>query len=340
MGLAASQARLLTITSRLHDIELKQQNISNQKMRLANESDEVSTAYSKALNTQRFTLNNGTSNVKMNIKNLLNSGSGYALRTKDGKRVTSSDKDKFFAAVCEDMNRIMKECNSAYGKGKDAQKYANDPKYKEGYDWWQSVIKSNSLAENQAASFAIMMQTDGKYNGYEDWGRAYGINTGLTPSLDEIIAAAKEKGVTISREEHLKYLEEFKQIVGENSTGNIKDGTFTITMQTVSFDEKQMNDPNWLYNMIEAGELVLINANGKEVSTSSAKDIDTEYDKEVATRAEAEYNAATSKINRKEKILDNEARKLDTEYSAMNTEYESLKNIIKNNSDKTFNLFS
>ena len=87
MGLAASQARLLTITSRLHDIELKQQNISNQKMRLANESDEVSTAYSKALNTQRFTLNNGTSNVKMTIKNLYTPGSKYQLKTKDGKMV-------------------------------------------------------------------------------------------------------------------------------------------------------------------------------------------------------------------------------------------------------------
>ena len=37
MGLAASQARLLTITSRLSSVELKQQRIAMDKMRLANE---------------------------------------------------------------------------------------------------------------------------------------------------------------------------------------------------------------------------------------------------------------------------------------------------------------
>ena len=39
MGLAASQARLLTLTSRLSSNELRQQNIANMKMRLANDSE-------------------------------------------------------------------------------------------------------------------------------------------------------------------------------------------------------------------------------------------------------------------------------------------------------------
>ena len=39
MGMAASQARLLTITSRLHDVELKAQNIENQKIVLATQKD-------------------------------------------------------------------------------------------------------------------------------------------------------------------------------------------------------------------------------------------------------------------------------------------------------------
>lgn len=35
MGMAASQARLLTLTSRLHDVEYKAQNIESQKIALA-----------------------------------------------------------------------------------------------------------------------------------------------------------------------------------------------------------------------------------------------------------------------------------------------------------------
>ena len=50
MGLAASQARLLTITARLADNELRSQTINNAKMRLATQSSQASENYVNALN--------------------------------------------------------------------------------------------------------------------------------------------------------------------------------------------------------------------------------------------------------------------------------------------------
>ena len=50
MGMAASQARLLTITARLADNELRSQTINNAKMRLAAQSSQVSENYINALN--------------------------------------------------------------------------------------------------------------------------------------------------------------------------------------------------------------------------------------------------------------------------------------------------
>ena len=50
MGMAAGQARLLSITSRMSDNELRAQIINNNKMRLATESSQVSEAYVQALN--------------------------------------------------------------------------------------------------------------------------------------------------------------------------------------------------------------------------------------------------------------------------------------------------
>ena len=41
MGMSASQARLLSITARISDIEYKSQQISNVKIRLADESEKV-----------------------------------------------------------------------------------------------------------------------------------------------------------------------------------------------------------------------------------------------------------------------------------------------------------
>ena len=57
MGLAASQARLLTLTARLADNELRSQTINNAKMRLSTESSQASENYINALNnaTLKFT---------------------------------------------------------------------------------------------------------------------------------------------------------------------------------------------------------------------------------------------------------------------------------------------
>ena len=49
MGMAASQARLLSLTSRLHDVELKAQNLMSQKIALATQKDELYQDYCDAL---------------------------------------------------------------------------------------------------------------------------------------------------------------------------------------------------------------------------------------------------------------------------------------------------
>ena len=54
MGMSASQARLLSLTARMNDIEFKSQSISNTKIRLADESEQVAKAYTDALNKQKF----------------------------------------------------------------------------------------------------------------------------------------------------------------------------------------------------------------------------------------------------------------------------------------------
>ena len=58
MGLAASQARLLTITARLADNELRSQTINNAKMRLATQSSQASDEYVSALNNAQLMFSN------------------------------------------------------------------------------------------------------------------------------------------------------------------------------------------------------------------------------------------------------------------------------------------
>ena len=54
MGLSASQARLLSLTARMHDIEYKAQKLEAQKLQMANKSTQVYNEYEDALNEQKI----------------------------------------------------------------------------------------------------------------------------------------------------------------------------------------------------------------------------------------------------------------------------------------------
>ena len=205
MGMSASQARLLSITARMTDIEFKSQQISNTKIRLADESEQVAENYTKALNKQKLTKTVWDANTqqmtRVGLKPSNLSSYGMELRAKDGSNI--------------DMAKMAKVTESE------------------------------------------------------------------------------------------------------------------------------------MYDMIQSGEFYLVsttqkdeNNNPKQVSVDGSNSLAIESDSSDLAKAEAEYNAKTAKINTKEKLLDNDLKALDTEHSALKTEMDSVKSLIKDNVDKTFNLFS
>ena len=70
MGMAASQARLLTITARLADNELRSQTINNAKMRLSTQSSQASENYINALNNATMKFSNYDVNGEAVSQNL------------------------------------------------------------------------------------------------------------------------------------------------------------------------------------------------------------------------------------------------------------------------------
>ena len=199
MGMSASQARLLSITARINDVEYKSQQISNTKLRLADESEQVANDYTRALNKQKFT-----------------------------------------------------------------------------------------------------------YQTFEN---------GAMKMKDVDSSSVKLAGYTLE---------------------STKAGVEVPTSYTASD----------LYEMIESGLFRLVrndkdgNATSEEVSVSSEKTLAIANDNSELAKAEADYNSATAKINRKEKLLDNDLKALDTEHSALTTEFDSVKTLIGDNVEKSFNLFS
>ena len=100
MGMAASQARLLSITARIHDVEYQAQSIQQAKIQLATQQDQVYREYQDALDATTLTvtminpMSGETSKVAATFNNLFGkdrvrsaTGNEYVLRDKHGNVV-------------------------------------------------------------------------------------------------------------------------------------------------------------------------------------------------------------------------------------------------------------
>lgn len=140
MGLAASQARLLSITSRMADNELRAQLINNAKMRLTEDTQKASDKYISALNKTQYMMSNkdtlGNPMYQQLTFNNLTAYSSYnnqyGLINKSGQIVVSElDAAKFETAINNANNNPdttpLVEFLSQYGIKKADTTYWNNP---------------------------------------------------------------------------------------------------------------------------------------------------------------------------------------------------------------------
>ena len=119
MGLAASQARLLTITARLADNELRSQTINNAKMRLATQSAQASDEYVQALNSAQMMFSNttvdGLSQSQPLTFNALTQYSPYnnqyGLVNSAGQILVSEEDAKIFEGCNNDLEAFLRAHN-------------------------------------------------------------------------------------------------------------------------------------------------------------------------------------------------------------------------------------
>ena len=115
MGMAASQARLLTITARLADNELRSQTINNAKMRLSTQSSQASENYINALNnaTMKFSnydVNGGavSQNLTFNALTAYSSyNTQYGLANASGQLLVSESEAAMFKNAGGNLNKYL-----------------------------------------------------------------------------------------------------------------------------------------------------------------------------------------------------------------------------------------
>ena len=155
-------------------------------------------------------------------------------------------------------------------------------------------------------------------------------DTGIDPSEQKAYEKSKsdyEKQYNDSLTQWNNYEKEVEALAKEGKT------------PAQALAEQLKSSSKFLIQGLLSGYLTLMK-DGKDVSLSSSTDILTKYDKSDDAQAEAEYEAEMKKINRKEKLLDNQMKQLDTEHSAMQQEIQSVKSIIQQHAEKDFSLFA
>jgi hypothetical protein len=108
-------------------------------------------------------------------------------------------------------------------------------------------------------------------------------------------------------------------------------------------EDSAIDDSEYLESMIKDGRYTLSSLNDDGYFYQSRYN-ETGYivevsDTDAIARAEAEFTAKKAELTYKEDAIDLKIKKLDTEISALTTEYDSVKTLISNSIQKTFQMF-
>jgi len=370
MGLAANQARLLTLTSRMHDLELQCMRYSNEKIVMSALTSNIAIEYNKKLEaannidgewkvtsiTETNTTTGGeTSTIAFNYRNLVSNG--YTIRDNrtnsgndnvGGTNGTNSNFDISSVVSQDNMPTTMKQIE-------------------------ELLRNLGILGECGETNWAI----------YKDNGERYDDNDASKPQRDAKYKVNKTfhigggkhvtEGQYVSIKDIAKYLAKDPSKIGENADyqndqlefdydklaeligsdnvsdsnngGNSNDDLMEIikTNPEELIEAIKRGDISVLKDGVEvtdtSGITVVTSSGSSSSSSQEIKTLDFSARQKARDAAETWYKGETGKLTLKEKVLDMKMKNAETQYQACSTEYDSVKSLIDENADRGFSIF-
>ena len=144
MGMSATQARLLTITGRLTDNEMRSQTITNAKLRLAQKSSEASQTYMDALSSEKLVFKTYGDNGETSTYNLTPAllysyeplKNQYSIQNASGQNLVSATDAANFEA-----SATLDDFLDKYGLKGDTQKTQAKLDYDERYAKYEKDLE-------------------------------------------------------------------------------------------------------------------------------------------------------------------------------------------------------
>ena len=379
MGMAASQARLLSITARIHDVEYQAQALQNAKVQLSTQSDQAYEDYNNALNATTLTISTiDDSGQKATIAATFNNlASSSKLRASDGSNYALVYNNSLL--VEDDVYKGYQDFqDSGYNQNgyhfamfmlgidndkpdRDDLKEAEENVYKRHLDEDDLPSNLKELRE-QVMSYlgehgknAYDVQDDGyDKEKYEAALKAYQKQLYATYASEIFAENYTIKGSSVEEDDFRTYYSaKFNNYVDIFNQIKANGGNCRPISEFNGPSGDAANNSEWLKNMVESGVIsiytVKTDRKTGEVSfngTSPSSDHSLNYtdttsiDKRALIKAEAEYNKKLKDIDRKDKQYDLSLSRLETERSALTTEYDSVKKVIEDNIERTFGIFS
>jgi len=302
MGLSSSQARLLNLTARMHQIEYKAARLEAMKLQMANESTRVYEDYLEALDKTKVQ---------------------YKVLTTDG------------SVTYRDIQTYQDFLDAGYAIDYKGRTYDGTESYIDNagtvYRAAGQVTVTQDSIDNGTAPGGIT--TAGTYYRFSSTNGTVYSSTKLpvyTPAAGGTAQTLKDNPATGTYAQLCNAafgadLNNPPTNVSEVITNLINSGDVTIVTTRDNGDfavESEEDFANY------------------ETSVSTNTGLQEVSDEVELKKAEAKYEADMKKIDSKDKKYDTDLAALETERNAIKQEMETLKTVAKDNVERTFKLFS
>lgn len=374
MGMAASQARLLSLTARLTDLEYSAQRISNSRVELATNSEEVSQKYADALDAKKLTIRTGFSNgneVYQDMSYSLLTGPStvlnaqYGLSDSLGRLLVTKDMESKFkaSATLEDFLAANGANVSVTGfpAGKTQADYQSDIAAQSAAQADYNIASGDtktkkalldSIGQQSVQDYGVNIQNGDKVIPFDY--ATPNFNANATPAQITQYANAYEHWDTAktTEAEKLATLTGAKKALEGYTFTSADDGSYYTNIYNrmqqgfVSMEDEKstIKDPEWIYNQMNSGNLHLEGADKKtgEWKTSSWQtntDLIEKDDDQGLAIIKAKFDVQIEKIQNADKELELDLKRIDTEHSALQTEAETIVKVINKNIERSFKTF-
>ena len=291
MGMAASQARLLSITARLSDNELKQQSIAYSKQRLSDNSEQINDAYLDALSQTKYqvlTGYNGSEACYADLTynqitgvNSVASGKQYLVKDNTGKVLVTAQVANAFKNNNGDFNKFLRDLGYTQSDI-DVNQHTNseDAIHNAWDEYLASVGKSiNDLDSEHILGFDYTAFSTDSFDGYVTYSTAYAADSqGAIKNLEKDSNGYYKNRYLLQARKYENDQGEILYAVGYQTEAQKGTDYWQIlndvnyNTETGKFSYSQYNEETGEYDIIEADALYAdTDANGDALFSEEQK---------------------------------------------------------------------